>query len=508
MRRWFVLLVFVLAVALPRSTSTATDDGSSGVTSPESGLILMEIDGLSEPRLRTALEDGSMPFLASLVANGSHVLGRWETIGSSSTPVTQAGVLHARNQDIPGYRWWDRDLGRLIEAGDPEGALHMERAVSGPGDLLADGGTSIGNILSGGAERTLATVSHLGGAGLARDVIRFLLDPHKLTGVFVGFGDALRNEVSHTLQGQAAAIDPRAKRKAPVPIVGPALESLLIDIVRVAVVEEILLGTPVVYASLVTYDEVAHYAGLEHAVAADALTRIDSALATIAAAAQTAAPPYRLVVLSDHGQTPGASFESRYQATLEEVIRDLLTDPASADSGALGTLPDLVVAASGNLAHVSFPQSDHRLSAEEIDAMHPGLQLGLASHPGIGVVMAMTDDGELVASGPDGHHQLLRSLVVGVDPLEPYGPHAAESLRHIGLSRNAGDLVVVSMYDTVADEVAPFERQVGSHGGLGGAQTKAILLYPKELEPGGAPIEVIGAEALHEKVRDWMDASG
>ena len=224
-----------------------------------------------------------------------------------------------------------------------------------------------------------------------------------------------------------------------------------------------------------------------------------------------AEPPYRLVVLSDHGQTPGASFESRYEATLEDLVRDLLSDPASGaarPAEALSPLPDLIVAAAGNLAHVTFPQSNHRLSAEEIDTMHPRLRAGLTSHPGIGIVMSMTEDGELVALGAHGRRHLVGSGVVGVDPVEPYGPHAAESLRQIGPSRDAGDLVIVSMYDATAGEVAPFERQLGSHGGIGGAQTKAVLLYPRELEPSGDPLDVIGAEALHRKVREWMDRDG
>ncbi len=38
------------------------------------------------------------------------------------------------------------------------------------------------------------------------------------------------------------------------------------------------------------------------------------------------------------------------------------------------------------------------------------------------------------------------------------------------------------MYDESTNEVAAFEELVGSHGGLGGDQTKPFIMYPKALE--------------------------
>jgi hypothetical protein len=46
---------------------------------------------------------------------------------------------------------------------------------------------------------------------------------------------------------------------------------------------------------------------------------------------------------------------------------------------------------------------------------------------------------------------------------------------------------------------------VGSHGGLGGAQTRGFLLHPTELPPPG---EIVGAEALHGLLRGWLTHLG
>jgi hypothetical protein len=46
---------------------------------------------------------------------------------------------------------------------------------------------------------------------------------------------------------------------------------------------------------------------------------------------------------------------------------------------------------------------------------------------------------------------------------------------------------------------------VGSHGGLGGAQSQGFLLHPAELPP---PDEIVGAEVLHEVLRGWLTHLG
>jgi len=53
--------------------------------------------------------------------------------------------------------------------------------------------------------------------------------------------------------------------------------------------------------------------------------------------------------------------------------------------------------------------------------------------------------------------------------------------------------------------VAPFEEQIGSHGGLGGTQSDAFVLHPAEWR---IETPVVGAVALHEHLRRWVGLSG
>ncbi len=68
---------------------------------------------------------------------------------------------------------------------------------------------------------------------------------------------------------------------------------------------DIVEGVPVVYSTFVGYDEVAHHSGIEEPDAFAVLRQHDAQLARLERAIEQAPRPYHLVVLSDHGQSPG-----------------------------------------------------------------------------------------------------------------------------------------------------------------------------------------------------------
>ena len=88
----------------------------------------------------------------------------------------------------------------------------------------------------------------------------------------------------------------------------------------------------------------------------------------------------------------------------------------------------------------------------------------------------------------------------------PFGPLAEASLRRLDAMTTVGDLAVISALDAETGEVAAFEELVGSHGGVGGAQTQGFVLYPSTFtEPGGS---VVGAPALHGVLIGWLEELG
>ena len=81
---------------------------------------------------------------------------------------------------------------------------------------------------------------------------------------------------------------------------------------------DMMRGRPAVYATFSSYDEVAHHSGLERADTLEALRKLDQQFGRLAAARRYAPRPYEIVVLSDHGQTQGATFKQRHSLVVRK----------------------------------------------------------------------------------------------------------------------------------------------------------------------------------------------
>jgi len=64
------------------------------------------------------------------------------------------------------------------------------------------------------------------------------------------------------------------------------------------------------------------------------------------------------------------------------------------------------------------------------------------------------------------------------------------------------DIAVNSMLDEETGEVAAFEGLVGCHGGLGGWQDRAMLIWPVDLPT--PPDRLVGADAIHRLLVSWL----
>src|SRR5262249_54236636 len=83
-------------------------------------------------------------------------------------------------------------------------------------------------------------------------------------------------------------------------------------------------GVSTAYTTFVNYDEVAHHSGVERIDAMRVLEQVDEQIAWIVNAAKYTTRPYEFVILSDHGQSQGATFKQRYGITLAELVNQLV----------------------------------------------------------------------------------------------------------------------------------------------------------------------------------------
>lgn len=509
-----------------------------------SGMLVIQLDGVSEPLLRQAITAGSMPAVARLLRSGSHRLRDWHTGLPATTPAGQAVLMHGDESTVPGFRWYDKELGRIVTCGRAGDVAQVERQFSDGRGLLADGGASVSNLFSGDAPIRTLTVSDprvpsdagavsfaVGRSGFVRSIV-----------LFVG------QVVAEWYQGRRQRlrdVRPRVSRLGAFLLLRGLTTVVLRDLNVSVVAQQMAQGTPTIYVDFVDYDEVAHHAGPSRPESMRTLEGLDRMVEFFLDLDAEVGRDYEIVLVSDHGQAQGTPFRQLAGRTLDEVVHELTdravvadetrTDsetwmPASVLLGgavhrnvlargvsrltsrrrrkAVDAARPITVAAGGSLAHVYLTDETGRLTRPAVERRYRGLVESLATQPGVGAVIVREDDGMLTAHGaegwsrfgPDGVEE-----VSGVDPLAVYGDRAHADLVALDQRANVGDLVLLGSYDRGLGEVTAFEELVGSHGGLGGWQTRALLVHPATWSVGA---ERLSGRDVHSALLDRLDRLG
>ncbi|MEU6313979.1 phage holin family protein [Streptomyces sp. NPDC047014] len=496
------------------------------------GLVFLQLDGVGYEVLRHACNSALMPTVAGWLEHGHRVMP-WRTDWSSQTGASQLGILHGSTFDVPAFRWYEKDTGEVMVCNRPTSAAELQRravARTGDGGLLTLDGASRGNLFSGGADQlalVLSVSARRGRANRSRaGYFAYFSDPANAVRTALSFAADVVREIRQSVRARLRGDRPRVSRGAPYPLIRAFATVVERDVVVAAVIGDMLAGRAAVYADLVAYDEVAHHSGPLGRDTDQVLERLDRSLALIARVAEHAPRPYRIVLLSDHGQSPGETFLGRYGLTLKDLVRAGCGLPVSRRAGRThsgaearaavlaalhrpveegaearpGPGPDPVVLASGNLALISFPDLPGRASRADVERRHPALLATLANHPGVGFLLV---DGEVL--GPGGAVARLDVPGEAEELLAAFGPGAADAVRRTDAFPHVADIMVNSAYDPATGTVHAFEEQIGSHGGLGGEQGRPFLMWPAELsDPGEEPV---GAEEVHRVLRRWLRES-
>ncbi len=496
------------------------------------GIIFLEIDGLSAPVLRRAMRDGNAPNLARWIADDGYRLAEWEPDLSSQTGASQAGILLGSNEDIPAFRWVEKETGTLMTCSDPADCAEIERRLSTGVGLLAGGGASRGNLLSGEADEVILTVSRIEAEKRANPGYRaFFANGFNVTRALVLFIWEIVLEWTAAIRAVRRDVRPRGHRGGVYPLLRGVMCVIARDLVVFGVLSDMMHGRPAVYATFASYDEVAHHSGLERADTLEALRKLDQQFGRVARARQYAPRPYEIVVLSDHGQTQGATFKQRNGYSLDELVERSVErldvaavvggDEQSAmvgnaveeatGGGRKAKHPkndvsdrEVVVLGSGNLGLIYLMEERRRLTREEIDARHPRLLPALREHPHIGWLLVHSAEHGPVVLGPHGTRHLVDGRCEGQDPLAAFSSTAARHLLRTDGFAHVADVMVGSFYDPDLEEGCAFEELISFHGGLGGPQTRPFIMYPPRLV---VPAErLVGASAVHDLLLSWRRA--
>ena len=507
---------------------------------PGRGLVMLEIDGLSFHHMKKAIADGWMPNIKQMIDDEGYSLARVDCGLPSQTSACQSGIMFGDNYDIPAFRWFDKDQNKLMVSSKDADEINTRYAK---GDGLMRAGTSINNMMNGDANKSMLTLAGLRTGDpeekkqRARDIYLMMIDPYFLTRTIILFIWDILVELFQGFRQRIKKEQPRLNRlhKA-YPILRAACTVFMRDVAANLAKLEIIRGSPAIYVTWPGYDEVAHHSGPWTRDAFGALKQYDEVIGNLRNTILEKAPrPYELVILSDHGQSFGATFLQRYGYELKEFIEKQMPEGARAvqvaggDDGtpsmgamaaelenvqeqgvggkignsmtkgassllnkganiryseANATEPaNVTVCGSGNLAQVYFHLYPRKIMLNEFNSAYPGMVDAVVGHEGVGFVVTYDDDQIPIVLGKRGQRNLHTGMVTGEDPLAPYGngDFRAGQVRRVADFPHTGDLMVMStLYPD--GTVAAMEELVGNHGGLGGEQTDAFILHSMDMQ--------------------------
>ena len=301
------------------------------------GFIFLEIDGLSHHTLKKALENGDMPTLSKWISDGSHELTEWETDLSSQTSSSQAGTLHGNNNNIPAFRWVEKEKdNRIISSNGRTNSELIEKRISNGKGLLSNNGASRSNLFSGDSTDHILTFSKfaISKAIKSRSWYYLYSKPYAITRILILFIFDMIMEFASRMRHLFKNIQPRLKWRGLAYYVARAGTNVAMrEATTLTLIGDILAGNyNVIYATYMGYDEIAHHSGVEDYDSFYALRQIDRQFKRLENAAEKADRNYKFIVLSDHGQSNGFTFKEKYGESLNDLVKELLPDDITVHS--------------------------------------------------------------------------------------------------------------------------------------------------------------------------------
>lgn len=290
------------------------------------GLIMIQLDGLSQPEFERALARGELPFLRRLVAREHYRAHTFYAGLPATTPAVQAELFYGVEGAVPAFSFLDREAGQVVRMFEPEAAARIEArlAANGSEPLLAGGSVYADNFTGGAAESHFCPASMGWGPTLRAAnplVVAAFLLMNLYSFLRVGvltileFGLALVDFVRGIRRGHRFL---RELKFIPTRV---AIAILLRELCVIGGKIDVGRGLPVVHINFLGYDEQSHRRGPGSLFAHWTLKGIDDAIARLWRAAHRSPwRHYELWVYSDHGQALTRAYADLQGYPLEAAV--------------------------------------------------------------------------------------------------------------------------------------------------------------------------------------------
>ncbi|MCB1133144.1 MAG: alkaline phosphatase family protein, partial [Verrucomicrobiae bacterium] len=500
----------------------------------ESGLILIQLDGLSRKQFDRALSGRRLPFLSRMVRRGHFRAEDFYSGVPSTTPAVQAEIFYQEKTAVPAFQFLERGTGSVRKMYEADSARAVEERLGrGPSEPLLKGGHSYSNIYTAGAAE-----SRYCSQDLAVDTLVQRLHPFKtlllclthsvrilriiglaLVEVVLAFVDLVKGLYEKGEFWKELSFVPARI----------TICILVREAIRFRALLDIERGVRVIHANFLGYDEQAHRRGPSSAFAHWTLKGIDRAIRDIHRAAMRS--PYReyeMIVYSDHGQEETTPYERIHGRLLEDALGEVFSHGPAAEhpvwstrvpSPVGGTLerwmsmlkldapsprqePDhnIVLTAMGPLAHVYLP-----MPLDEARTRKYALELvRTASVP---LVVLPARGGEAAAFNSRGEWSLPRDAGEVLGGNHPFASEIANDMVALAAHPDSGDFILSGWSPREPPVTFPLEN--GGHGGPGREETHGFILLPERIdrwhhEDGPDRDKVLRGTRLHRIVRHFL----
>lgn len=476
------------------------------------GLVMIQIDGLSQRELERALERGEMPFMQRLIEREHYRPHRLYAGVPATTAAVQGELFYGVKGAVPGFNFMERASRCLVRMFEPAAAARVERELEAAGgDPLLRGGSCYADNYTGGAAEPHFCPAAAGWGSALRAAnplavaLLILSNAYSFLRVAVLLLLELALALHDFVRGLIAGQDFFKELKfIPTRVV---ISILLRELATIGAKMDVARGLPVIHVNFLGYDEQAHRRGPSSLFAHWTLKGIDDAIARIwRAAHRSARRHYDVWVYSDHGQEHTRPYDQAHGRSFAEAVAEVFArhqgEPiryrSSGQRGvqlqrvrlfggkrvqrlfAVNNLrqeetddPTLGVAPLGPVAMIYY---ERELAAAERAALAHAL-VEQARAP---LVLIKNGSGRARAWSDAGEFALPEDAAEVLGPSHPFLDEAAQDLIALCHHPDAGDFIACGWCAGVQPGYS-FAIENGAHGGAGPNETNAFALLPRDI---------------------------
>jgi Type I phosphodiesterase / nucleotide pyrophosphatase len=484
------------------------------------GLVLIQVDGLSYLEIQGALGKKEMPFLAGLLRHKGYSIRPMYTGLPSNTPAVQGELFYGIAGAVPAFSFFDRESGHTHKMLEPESALKFERLLADQGEPLLQGGSAYGNIYTGGADEPRWCAASMGwgtashSPGLAVLALLALLNAYGFarTLAFAALEMALAIYDALKGVGRGQGIGPEFK------YIGTRVGICILmrEWITEAAKMDVARGLPIVHLNFIGYDEQSHRRGPDAAFAHWVLKGIDDAIKRIwSAARKSDRRDYEVWIYSDHGQVHSTPYSEATGSTLKEAIQAMdasvsvpkILNRRSRAGPRMGDGSRRIRYLGGQRLQKWFPVPDGKDGPKEnqtypivtdlgpvalvylepgaTDSRRRAFGAKLVQACGIPIVLDAKTGGGLHGWTSEGPFVLPRDLD-SIFGGHPYSDQILPDLERLCRHPFGGDLILLG-WKMGMPKPFTFALENGAHGGVSPEECTAFTILPRQVSEGLPP---------------------